>query len=352
MASKTLSVIGWDIGGVNIKAAKLVWRSGERLDRQIILRPFEIWRELQRLPAVLAEIGEELGITADCSMALTMTAELSDAFRNKREGVQAILDAAAGVFPNIPIYPLSLTGDFMLLTEARRQPEDFAASNWLASGLYVALKHPDCIHMDVGSTTTDIIPIRKGRVVCTGRTDMDRLTSGELVYTGILRTNPNAIVGRVPVHGRMCRVSAEFFAQMADVYLLLGFIPPEGYTCPTPDGRAKSRQAAVERLSRLVCADAEMLNEEQIVKISKYLYEQQLRQIMEALCQVLSMLDNGCQLPLAVAGAGAFLATEAGRRLGLSILDLVKGPDGEDGMTLPAHAAAYLLARKISRENS
>ena len=55
--------------------------------------------------------------------------------------------------------------------------------------------------MDVGSTTTDIIPIIDGRVAVRGQTDTDRLRSGELVYTGSLRTPVCALV-----RGRPCAV--------------------------------------------------------------------------------------------------------------------------------------------------
>ena len=351
MQPKVLDVVGWDVGGVNIKAVRLLWQEEAILDSRVVVRPFEIWRERENLSTILREIGDELDVGATKAMALTMTAELSDTFRNKREGVLSVFDAVSADFPNIPTYPLSLAGEFVPLSQARGRPLDFAASNWIASGLYVACRHSECILVDVGSTTTDIVPIREGRLAAKGRTDMDRLVSGELVYSGILRTNPNTIASRAPIHGRMCRVSAEYFTVMADVYLLLGFISPDAYTCATPDGRAKSRQAAQERLARLVCADGEMLNEEQVIKLARYLFEKQLQQLLEALCQVLSRAENGYHLPLAAAGAGVFLAAEAGRRLGITVLDLGR-EWGEKVMTaLPAQAVAYLLARELGEES-
>ena len=239
-------------------------------------------------------------------MALTMTAELADTFRTKREGVVFVFDAIAGAFPKAPIHPLSLAGEFVPLEEARLRPLEFAADNWIAGALYVAEKYPDCILFDVGSTTTDIIPVRNGRIAAGGRTDMERLTSGELVYTGILRTNPNTIADKVPVDGRMCRTAAEYFAVMADVYLLLGFISEDEYTCPTADGRDRTPESCRERLARLVCADGEMLNAEQTLKLARYLHERQIRQLTDALFQVLSGLEDGFALPAAVAGAGVF----------------------------------------------
>lgn len=348
MLSNSFSIVGWDIGGVNIKAARLIWRAGALVDSQVVVFPLEIWREQPGLPSVLRLIGEDLGIQAATAMALTMTAELSDAFRSKREGVLSIFDIVSHAFPKIPIYPLSLKGDFVPIAEARACPLDFAANNWLASGLYIANRHPNCLLMDVGSTTTDIIPIRDGHVDCAGRTDMERLMSGELVYSGILRTNPNTIVGKVPVNGRMCRTAAELFTLMADVYLLLGYLSPEAYTCPTADGREKSHQAARERLARLICADGEMLNEQQLFKLAKYLHEKQLQQLTDALCQVLSKGEDGYRMQLAAAGAGAFIAAEAGRRLGINLLDLEQEWGSEAIVALPAQAAAHLLARRFT----
>jgi probable H4MPT-linked C1 transfer pathway protein len=348
----SLKTIGWDIGGANIKAVALCRRKEGPLESRVAVLPFEIWRERKNLPAALAEIGNALGAPETNAMAVTMTAELSDTFRTKREGVLSVFDAMARAFPQTPIHPMSLAGDFVELGEARLRPLDFAASNWVASALYVAGRYPTCILLDVGSTTADIVPVRDGRIVSRGITDTERLTSGELVYSGILRTNPNTIAGEVPIDGRMCRVAAEYFTVMADVYLILGFITAEAYTCPTPDGRAATPGAARERLARLVCADAEMLNEEQTLKLARYLFEKQLQQLSGALCQVLSGLENGYQMQLAVAGAGTFLAAEAGRRLGITILDLGRELGEEAVTALPAMAAAYLLAQKIDGADS
>ena len=348
----SLKTIGWDIGGANIKAAALCRGKEGSVESKVAVRPFEIWRERKNLPAALAETGDALGASDANAMAVTMTAELSDTFSTKREGVFFVFDAMADAFPLTPIHPLSLGGDFVQLCEARLRPLEFAASNWVAGALYVALRHPTCILLDVGGTTTDIIPIRDGRIVSRGITDMERLTSGELVYSGIMRTNPNTIAGEVPIAGRMCRVAAEYFTVMADVYLILGFISAEEYTCPTPDGRARTPGAARERLARLVCADVEMLNEDQTLKLARYLFEKQLQQLTDALRQVLSGLENGYQMPLAVAGAGTFLAAELGRRVGMTILDLGREWGEEAATALPAMAAAYLLAEKIAGEDS
>lgn len=343
---------GWDVGGAHVKAARVVWGEEGCDEVRIVVRPFEIWREPDALPSVLAEMGDELGIPGVQAAALTMTAELSDVFRTKRDGVLFVLDGMEEAFPDTPLHLLSINGDFVPGRSARLRPLDFAATNWVASALFVAARHPECILIDVGSTTTDVIPIRGGEVVADGRTDLGRLASGELIYTGALRTNPNTLTRTVPVRGRMCRVAAEYFTVMADAYVLLGRLSPEEYTCPTPDGRGTTREAAAERLARLVCGDAEMLGAEEIYAMAAYLCEQQLHQISEGLSQVLSRLDNAHDVPLVVAGAGSFLAVEVGRRLGFSVLDVGEMWPAAGSAALPAAAAACLLAQTLGAPGS
>ncbi|MCL4367876.1 MAG: H4MPT-linked C1 transfer pathway protein [Actinobacteria bacterium] len=352
MATEVRDIAGWDVGGAHIKAARVLWRTGGIEDVRTVVRPFEMWREPEDLPSVLAEVGEALGILGVEAAAVTMTAELSDAFRTKREGVLFVLDGLERAFPRTPLHLLSITGDFVRAESARMRPLDFAATNWVASALFIAERHPECILIDVGSTTTDIIPIRGGEIVAEGRTDLDRLVSGELIYTGVLRTNPNTLVEAVPVRGRMCRVAAEYFTAMGDAYLLLGRLSSEEYTCPTPDGRATSREAAAERLARLVCADGEMLNEEEIFTLAVYLEERQLHHISEGLLQVLSRLDDARDIPLVVVGAGSFLAVEVGRRLGHEVLGPGWIGHGPGFTELPASAAACLLARTLEGRRS
>src|SRR6185295_3732657 len=68
-------VLGWDIGGANVKAA-LVGALG---DPRVVERPFALWREPRELPRVLREVAGTLGGGVR-RMAVTMTAELADCF--------------------------------------------------------------------------------------------------------------------------------------------------------------------------------------------------------------------------------------------------------------------------------
>ena len=66
----------------------------------------------------------------------------------------------------------------------------------MASSLLLGKDYRDSIFVDIGSTTTDIIPIKNGKPLA-GKTDFKRLKNGELVYSGALRTNIAAILKSV-----------------------------------------------------------------------------------------------------------------------------------------------------------
>src|SRR5206468_1228100 len=153
--------------------------------------------------------------------AVTMTAELSDVFRTKREGVTFILDAMGAVARG-RLAVFTTDGVFVNDAEARARPLAVAASNWMATAVLVTRHLTDALLVDIGTTTTDVVPIQGGRVVARGRTDPERLLAGELVYTGTVRTNVAAIVARVPLWGGECPVAAEYFAVSSDAHLLLG----------------------------------------------------------------------------------------------------------------------------------
>ncbi len=339
------AVLGWDVGGANVKAARLDSADAEP---QILERPFALWREPQRLSQVLSEVAAALGLSGAERMAVTMTAELADCYATKREGVSSVLAAFAAAFPRATLQVFGVDGRFRSPAAACRAPLRVASANWMASALLVAESCSDAIFIDVGSTTTDIIPIVAGRVSARGRTDPARLRSGELVFTGALRTPVCAIVRSLPYRGRRCRVAAELFAIAADAHLWLGRIGPDDYTCDTPDGRGRSRAESGARLSRMLCADSEMLREAEISAIAEEVAGSQVKQIASGLKQVSRRLRATAPGVAILAGQGAFLAGEACASLGLVATDLGSRLGPAVARAAPAAAVAYFLARSRS----
>jgi len=343
-----VGIVGWDIGAANVKAAGLTLEQDGGVFENVASRPFEIWLDKNRLSEVLQEIFSIIAPDEPPqAMAVTMTAELSDIFATKREGVLFVLERVEKTFPGPAIYVFSLSGEFVLLREALTHPLDFAAANWLASAQWISRQFPDCLIVDVGSTTTDIIPILDGQVAVSGRTDTARLSSGELVYTGILRTNLAAIVQSVPVAGKFCRVASEYFAISGDVHLVLGNIKAQDYMCTTPDGHMPSVDSARRRIARLVCADTEMLSITEIDKLARYIHSRQILQIRDGLNQVIFRLPRLRTHPVIVLGTGAFLGIEAAGSIGLNVLKLAEDWGKNKMAVAPSLAAAHLLAERL-----
>jgi len=149
----------------------------------------------------------------------------------------------------------------------------------------------------------------------------------------------------VPIRGGWCPVSSEYFAISADVHLVLGRLAPEAYDCPTPDGRPATVSFARERIARLVCADAEQLDEAEVDAIATFLHDEQLRQIEDAARRVQGPLPPSA--PVVAVGSGAFLGREVAARLVRSVTEAPAPWGATDGEVAPAAALAVLLAAQL-----
>jgi len=354
-----VNVLGLDIGGANTKAVYVKTKNGVILggDVQVLVEYFPFWKNFEMLGHVLQKIREKLGGGFDV-VGVTMTAELSDVYRTKREGVEHILSCVREVFFDVPVYVLNVNGSLELVENALLWPLGVAAANWMATGWLVAQYFENCIVVDVGSTSTSIIPVINGKVAALGKTDLDKLIVGELVYTGSLRTNLAAIVQTVPVRDRVfSAVSSELFALSGDMHLILGNIRGEQYTCETADGKGVSRKEALTRLARLVCADTEMLTEEELVKIAQYIYKKQIQQIAKGLSQVYKHVKEevaAANVSIIVTGLGKdFLAYRAVEEIVTSqtvIMDLSKLLPEKVSLAAPAVGVSLMTAKHLETE--
>lgn len=331
-------VAGWDVGGVNLKCA--VVRDGRVTHART--RPFEIQHVSGDLVAALRAEALAVGLAPGTPHAVTMTAELSQLFRTKRQGVAFVLDAIAAAFPDDDVAIYTVDGRFISADRARDTPLLAAASNWHATASVVAQKWPNATLVDIGSTTTDIIPIAHGAVAAAGRTDPERLASGELLYLGAVRTPVEAIVHDVPLGSATAGVSAESFALSGDVHVWNGDLAADEYCAPTPDGRPVTREYTRERLARIVCADREMLDDHAIGRIAAHVAGVQVARSLASLARVRA--HTPADTPVITAGLGAFLAERAARRLGAPCSSLAASLGDDAARVAPAAAVALLRA--------
>lgn len=316
-----MKVLTFDIGGVNTKRLAADFDAGE-VKSEIHYFPF--WQKKEEFPAFLRGLKEDSD-----RVGITLTAELSDVFASREEGVQYLVRVCEDVFDS-PMY-LSLDRTLLKASDIK-SPLDLAAANWIASIYYLEKEFSEGILVDCGSTTTDIIPFCSGEKY--KRTDLERLKSGQLVYTGILRTPVNAIVDAVPLDGEMVYISSEYFAITADIYNVLGMLDTDSYSCETPDGKGKGRPESMQRISRLLCADFEEIGEKALVGICEYVREKQVERIAAA-------LKRHDQKDAYICGAGKILAKEACLKAGLEAVDLSTTTPAHDN--LPCFGLAHML---------
>ena len=296
-----MHTVGLDIGGANLKAATS--------DGQAISRVFPVWQQPERLAEQLTELLAEWP-SADL-VAVTMTAELADCFTSKAEGVAAVLSAAVTAAAPRPVVVWQTGAEFVTPEIANEVPRLVAAANWHALATFAGRLVPSgsALLLDIGSTTTDIIPLQDGVPVPRGLTDRQRLVERELIYTGVMRTPVCAVTGEVELPEGPCSLAAEFFASTGDVHLLRGRIPETAIEGNTADGRPATMAHAAARLARMVCCDLDDLDDADIRRIADQVADAQKRQIALACQQVLDRLPGPCR-HLLVAGSGSFLAQE------------------------------------------
>jgi len=159
--------IGIDVGGAN---TKIVTSDGVV---NSVYAP--LWKNKSILYDLLSEYASASELEA---VGAVMTGELCDCFVTRREGVLHIKEALSAVFKEVKFFNSHCL--FKDSTEVDKAPLSFASTNWLASSKLISEQYEDAIFVDLGSTTTDVIPIAGGMIKAR-RTDLKRLKSGELI---------------------------------------------------------------------------------------------------------------------------------------------------------------------------
>lgn len=332
-------IAGFDIGGANTDVAIVEFDGNGKITSittDFIYLPMWLKKDelTDALTALLGTKLDEIDAVGVC-----MTAELADSYQTKSEGVLDIARKSIDAF-SLPLGFVGLKG-MVSYNEVLEHPLELAAANWIATAPLAAQIEPNSILIDTGSTTTDIIPIKNGKECARGRSDLERLSTGELVYTGVLRTNVAALVDKVPWGGDWVRVASELFSQTADVHMILRNIKEEDYSCDTPDGAGKSREDCLIRMSRVVCGDMNMLQPEELEIMAGYVYEKQVERVAEALQEVSEReeLDK-----VVVTGLGMnIIGRKAAELLELDIAGMDHILKPEDCIVAPAVGTTILM---------
>ncbi|MDG6255965.1 MAG: hydantoinase/oxoprolinase family protein [Methanomicrobiaceae archaeon] len=288
-------MIGIDIGGANVKIAT---------EEGVSIHYCPLW-EHAPLPDILEPYAGQ-------PAAVVMSGEQADSFASKEAGIAFIVGAVRATFPQALFYGM----DGAFHTTAMPQ---LSAANWLVSADFLRTRHPGAVLVDMGSTTTDIIPLTDFDHL-RGLSDLRRLQTGYLVYSGLLRTPVSSLVRSVAIDGTKTLVSSERFAIAADVHRALGHITEDRYTVPTPDNGERSGDASLQRLARMVCADLHEIGRDAALDIARQAWDAQKSQITSQVVRVMKTQGATSTLAAGIGSAviaGAVGATDLGEELGI-----------------------------------
>jgi probable H4MPT-linked C1 transfer pathway protein len=327
--------LGLDIGGANLKLADGLGYADTH--------PFALWQDYtgltQRLRLLIAQAPQ-----AD-HIVVTMTGELADCFANRNEGVKYILDAVQQAADGRHTRVYLSSGKLVTPQVASRRTAEVAAANWHALGTYCARLAPAglALVVDVGSTTTDNIPLLDGQLAAEGIDDTGRLLAGELVYLGVQRSPVCSLVGELPYRDSACPIARELFATTQDVYVILGDLAENSTFTQTADGRPATKPCARTRLGRMVCAQEDSFNHRDAVEIARAVDEAVLSQVTSGIEQVVSRFGQELRT-VVVVGVGEFLVRRAIKHLEMEPQILSFGQQYGPGpsRSAPAHAIAAL----------
>ncbi len=306
-------MIGIDVGGANLK---IVTEHGT------FVHYCPLWEE-----SPVRDILWAYHPSAD-GAAVVMSGELSDCFASKPEGIRFIVDAVRDVFPDALFYG----------TDARFHDTavpELAAANWLASADFLIERYRGDLLVDLGSTTTDIVPLLSLDVL-KGLSDLHRLQQGYLVYSGLLRTTVPALVREVSLSGTLTPVCPEYFACSADVHLALNHITEEEYTITPPDRKGRDRISSLQRLSRVVCADLADIGEGGALAIARTFWDAQRLLFCCSIDRIRKECGTGTILCAGI-GAGLLTGLVGGRDLARDL--------GDAAGALPAYAVREVALR-------
>jgi (4-(4-[2-(gamma-L-glutamylamino)ethyl]phenoxymethyl)furan-2-yl)methanamine synthase len=377
--SKPQFILGWDIGGAHIKAV-LLDAKGNYVNSIQLACP--LWRGLDFLARAIVEVQshmrKNIGLY-NIMHAITMTGELVDLFENRHEGVCEIAKVACKMLgENVHFYAAETADNlpgFVAAFDVPRFASSIASANWHASANFLSQHIANALLIDIGSTTSDIIPIVNGRIGLNGNSDVARLKNDSLIYTGVVRTPIMALAQKLPFFDgdedeadkadikkadvkktNEINVMAELFATTGDVYRLTGDLHARVDLAETADGKGKSPLESARRLARMIGYDVDN-SLERWITLSFACKALQMQQIKSAVTRHLQP-----NMVIVGAGAGAFLAQQIAADLQvtyLPIASIFKLKDGleiqsleikntEIEVCLPAFAVAKLLQDKNS----
>tara|TARA_Y100000746_G_scaffold131283_1_gene112368 strand:+ start:2212 stop:3261 length:1050 start_codon:yes stop_codon:yes gene_type:complete len=265
--------IGWDIGGAHTKFT-ISFQKNDRYLCKIILN--ELWRPKKSLSLIINKLHEKYHDKFNIINAITMSGEMSDIFKDRKEGVNQILSSFKS--KNVTSYIYNID-EGLIPIDSKFKHLSVASANWHIIAKYLSNYHKNIVAIDIGSTTTDIILIKNFKCINKRKDDFSGLRSLELLYTGVLRTPIYSVVQNLSIDKKTYNVIPEDFATMSDIYRILSIIPAKFNYSTTADAKHKTIKDSFIRLARIFGFDYSHINKSLLLKLAKKIHTVHLGKI-------------------------------------------------------------------------
>jgi probable H4MPT-linked C1 transfer pathway protein len=318
-----MQILGLDIGANNIKAVQFFGESPDKMEvNQIQLRRHSI----DSINEDLQYINEYLDISDEVYVYVVNSVTMYG--HTNQEGLATLNNVLVRNYDVERLYHVTGDGQFILANhEENESIYNFIGTNFYSSA-YLASKFVDKgVLIDTGTSSTDIIAFENEQLLVKAwkRSDYNRLSTGELSFTGSLHTMLEFLIHEIPFRGNMTSICTGL-VNTGHVYALLGFITPQ-----LMEDEFKTDwefEHAKERIGRLVGSDYELLGEEELDNFLKYIYKAHVNRISDLVKKVLA--DYNCEGRTIVGlGLGStFLTNEVAKEVNLPYIQLNKELNG------------------------
>lgn len=299
------TIYGWDIGGAHLKVCQM--KIGVKKGTiQAIQLKCKLWKGPKHLVDAIKKVSEYWGFKNNDRHFFTMSGEMVDYFPSRKDGVESILKILDDNFKS-KIYCYS-QNKFLEREEFFKSWESIASANWHATTNYVSSQIENGILVDIGSTTTDLIPFKNNMTIRnTTTSDYKRLQTGELVYLGVTRTLVSSIKPQLNFRNIPHNVMREAFANTADIFRITNDLSKKSDMYPTCDNGSKTVTASEKRLARVIGMDKEDASSDEWKSFAHHIKLIIIQELVVNITQIKRKFNIPSDYPLVLTGSGAFL---------------------------------------------
>ena len=271
---KKITHLGIDIGGAHLKIIGV--DENERV-RFVDYSSCRIWEDIDKLKIKFLQLNKTFsGKPIKC--AITMSAELCDNFKNRKHGVSILIEKCNYLNFDKFFYVASSE-----IFSKKPKLDELISMNWHSIGRFIQQKIQNAIIVDFGSTTTDLICIKEGKVLNKFLDDFSRINNYELLYTGFTRTPIFGVTNEIEIHKKKLKIIPEFFSDTSDIYRVLQKLKKQIDIDKTADHSNKTIRNSLKRISRSFGFDYKIKFKGKLEAISNQISLIQLNYVLDAI---------------------------------------------------------------------